>query len=145
MFALFMLGAGLATSADNAVLKENNRLEGTWNLVSVAEDGNKPRPRFKSALILTDGRFIVYILPKTESVDNPGTSIESCYRIDPIRAPGSIDITPLSGPDKGKTIRAIYVLKGDHLQICQTTVPNKERPTGLVSKRGTLLQTFKRQ
>jgi uncharacterized protein (TIGR03067 family) len=145
MHALLILGSFLVSATDDATRTDKGRLEGMWSLVSTAEDGNRPILGSNTTLTLRDGKFTVYILPKAKHVDSPGTCIYSLYTTDATKTPGTMDITPLSGPNKGKTSRAIYVVAGDQLTICQTTIPNKARPTGFVSKRGTVLQTFKRQ
>jgi uncharacterized protein (TIGR03067 family) len=145
MYALLLLGSCLVIAMDDSILKDKDRLEDMWGLVSAAEDGNKPRPGGNTSLILKDGKFIIYISPKAGHVDNPGTGIESSYTTDPAKTPATMDITPLNGPNKGKTSLAIYVIEGDHLKICRTTLPGTERPREFVSKRGTLLQVFQKR
>jgi len=79
MHALLIVGASLFIGADDAVQKDKERLSGTWDLISLTQDGNQPaKPGFKTALILSDTRHVIHMLPKVSSdSDNPGTSIES--------------------------------------------------------------------
>jgi uncharacterized protein (TIGR03067 family) len=142
MRALLILGAGLLLAPAQ---QAKDPLEGTWEQVSAAEDGNKPKAVSRTDLILGDGKFIIHLTMRAGLADNVGTYIEYKYAADPTQKPPTMDITPLSGAQKGKTIRAIYTIEKDELKICQTTLAEMERPTEFVSKRGTLLLIFKKR
>jgi uncharacterized protein (TIGR03067 family) len=59
--------------------------------------------------------------------------------------PKELDITGSEGPNKGKSILAIYELDGDTLRVCYD-LGGKNRPTDFTTKEGTLrfLVTYKR-
>lgn len=56
-------------------------------------------------------------------------------KLDPTKKPKQIDLTNDSGPDKGKTLQAIYELNGDEYKVC-IAAPGKDRPTEFASKEG---------
>ena len=64
--------------------------------------------------------------------------------LDPVTPPKRMDLKPISGPGKGKTIKAIYKLEGDTLTVCYADGP---RPTKFATKSGTteLLMVYKRE
>lgn len=70
---------------------------------------------------------------------------EGAFTVDTSKAPKEMDIKGTGGPNKGKTIKAIYKLDGDALVICYAFDAG-ERPTKFESKAGTmhLLTTYKR-
>ena len=56
----------------------------------------------------------------------------------PSAKPKALDITGTEGPNKGKTILAIYERKGDTLRICYE-LSGKGRPTEFKTEAGTQL------
>jgi uncharacterized protein (TIGR03067 family) len=57
-----------------------------------------------------------------------------------------MDITGTEGPNKGKTMLAIYELEGDSMKVCYD-MSGKERPTEFKTKPGTaqFLAKYKRE
>ena len=55
-------------------------------------------------------------------------------KLDPSAKPKAMDITGTEGPNKGKTILAIYELKDDTLRICYD-LTGKGRPAEFMSKK----------
>jgi len=145
MQALLFLAASLLPAADDAIEKEKQRLEHAWDFVSESQDGQKPvKPIAPTTLSFNKGKFIISIAGIGDS-DNTGTNIQWEYSIDPSKNPAAMELTVTTGRDKGKTYHAIYKIEKDQLIICRTTLPEKPRPTEFESKRGTLLQTFKKR
>lgn len=70
---------------------------------------------------------------------------EGAFTVDTSKTPKEMDIKGTGGPNKGKTIKAIYKLDGDALVICYAFDAG-DRPTKFESKDGTqhLLTTYKR-
>jgi uncharacterized protein (TIGR03067 family) len=68
------------------------------------------------------------------------------FKLDPSAKPKAIDITGTEGPNKGKTIPAIYELTDDTLTVCYN-LGGKDRPTEFKTKAGTqlFLVTYKRE
>jgi uncharacterized protein (TIGR03067 family) len=54
----------------------------------------------------------------------------------PSAKPKALDITGTEGPNKGKTIQAIYEQKGDKLRVCYD-LSGKKRPTEFKSEKDT--------
>jgi uncharacterized protein (TIGR03067 family) len=67
-------------------------------------------------------------------------------KLKPSAKPKEMDITGTDGPNKGKTIRAIYERDGDMLRVCYD-LGGKKRPTEFKTRRGTqlFLVTYKRR
>ena len=86
------------------------------------------------------GTFIT--LSGTIALMAPGTTIGAAS---PVDSNGN-DITGTEGPNKGKTIPAIYEHKGDTLKVCYN-LGGQERPTEFKSKSGTRqkMWTFQRE
>lgn len=122
---------------DNAVQQELKRLQGKWQMVSHVVDG-KADPALKGAIRVVEGeRFTILRGDKILR--------KAIMKLDPTKKPGWIDITFTDGPEKGKTRKGIYVLKGDTHRICYGDL-DKERPTAFASKPGSgqRLVVFKR-
>lgn len=94
-------------------------IEGTWILVSAERGGQKlPDEGLKDTrLILNDGHYTYK--------DDHGTY--KLIRAQGLASPNGMDITGTEGPNKGKTILAIYELEGDTLTICYD-LEGKQRP-----------------
>jgi uncharacterized protein (TIGR03067 family) len=122
---VFSLGA----RAGNA--KDGDTIQGTW-LPQAAELGGKMFPdqiRKITRLVVKDGMYTVTI---GKMVDK-GT-----VKLDPSAKPKTMDIVGTDGPNKGKTILAIYELDGDTLKVCYD-LGGKNRPTEFKTSAGTLL------
>lgn len=57
------------------------------------------------------------------------------YQIDARRSPPTMDIVGDSGPHAGRTMLAIYELRGDELTVCYD-LERPERPANLQPQRG---------
>jgi uncharacterized protein (TIGR03067 family) len=67
-------------------------------------------------------------------------------KLDPSKKPKEIDIVGTEGPNKGKTILAIYELDKDTLKVCYD-LSGKARPTEFKTKADTMqfLVTYARE
>src|SRR5205823_6370311 len=85
------------------------------------------------------GRFTQLPLEKwsiTETsvtTDILGGEHKFAYKLDLKSAPAGIDLTPLDGPDKGKTYPGIFTRDGDFLEVCYDSRPGAKRPKVFVS------------
>ena len=127
----------LAASSGDA--KDGDSLDGTW-LPSAAELGGKPFPdevRKTIKLVVRDDTYTVTV---GKEVDR-GT-----VKLNPAAKPKELDITGTEGPNKGKTILAIYERDGDTLRVCYD-LSGKRRPTEFKTGEGTqlFLVTYKRE
>jgi len=130
---LFAAAAGGQDAAD-----ERKLLQGTW-LPTAAELGEKSfdEATLKTIKLVVEGDK--YTVTVGKAVDK-GTT-----KIDPAAKPKTMDILGSDGPNKGKTILAIYELKDDTLRVCYD-LSGKARPTEFKTKKGEqlFLATYKR-
>ena len=132
-----VLTVSLAARSGDA--KDGDTIQGTW-LPSTAELGRKMLPddvRKTIKLVVKDDKYTV----TTGKVVDQGT-----VKLNPAAKPKEIDITGADGPNKGKTILAIYERDGDTLRVCYD-LSGKSRPTEFKTKEGTqlFLVTYKRE
>jgi uncharacterized protein (TIGR03067 family) len=112
---------------------------GTW-LAESGELAGKPYPEniLKSIrMVLTEGKYKVTV------GKNPD---EGTWKIDPAKKPRTLEIVGTKGPNKGKTIPAIYELTGDTLRVCYD-LSGKASPEEFKTKPETMLYmvTYKRE
>ncbi len=90
--------------------------------------------------------FTVLITPNKIDFRPKGVNRQSCYKLDPKADPKVIEVTPLDGPAKGKTLRGLYALDGDRLKLCLQN-GNGPAPTAFATKSdsGLRLLTLKRE
>jgi len=114
-------------------------VQGTW-LPSAAELGGKPFPddvRKSIKLTIKGDQYTVMV---GDAADR-GTA-----KLDPSVKPKALDIVGTEGPNKGRTILAIYELEGDSWKICYD-LSGKSRPTEFKSTEGSplFLVTYERE
>ena len=130
------LSVGALSWADS---KESQGMEGTW-LPSVAELAGQAFPDqvLKTMKLVVKGD--AYTVTVGEATDK-GT-----VKLDAATKPKAIDIVGTDGPNKGKTILAIYERDGDTLKVCYD-LGGKNRPTEFKTTKGTqlFLVTYKRE
>ena len=119
--------------------KDEGAIQGTW-LPSAAELAGEKFPdevRKTIKLVIKDNNYTVTVGPKVDK----GT-----VKLNPSARPKEMDITGVEGPNKGKTILAIYELQGDTLRICYD-LTGKSHPTEFKTKADTklFLVTYKRE
>jgi uncharacterized protein (TIGR03067 family) len=126
-----VLGSCLAASAaappDDRVKQEEEKLAGTWRVVSVEIGGMNVPPREFRDLRITykDGKFTAR---RGQEPAREGT-----YKLDPMKRPKTMDIIHKSEAERGQTQLAIYALSGNTLKIC-SCVSGKERPADFVTR-----------
>ena len=116
-----------------------DKLDGVW-LPSSAELGGEKFPdavRKTIKLVIKKGHYTVTV---GNAVDK-GT-----VKVNRTAKPKKLDIIGTEGPNKGKTILAIYERKGDTLRVCYD-LTGKSRPKKFKTREGTqlFLVTYKRQ
>ncbi|SRR6266545_6352284 len=140
-FVSLALFLGTAATADDKSDAELKALVGIWK-VEKAELGGKDITEVLQVLkfeILAGGKYTA------EHGDNKD---EGTFTVDPSKKPKQMVVKGMSGPSKGKIIKAIYKLDGDTLTICYDFNADKsEYPQKFESKPDTklLLTTYKRE
>jgi len=114
-------------------------MAGTW-LLSAAELGGEIFPdeaRKTIKLVIDDGKYAVTVGKNSDR----GT-----VKLDPLKKPKQMDIIGTEGPNKGKTIFAIYEMTDDTLRICYD-LGGKARPSEFKTSKDTklFLVTYKRE
>jgi uncharacterized protein (TIGR03067 family) len=122
------------TLADEKALKE---LEGTY-AVTALEKGGKPAPKEVSddlKVTIKGDEFVLKIGPDEKKAK---------IKVDPAKTPATIDITPVDGPEKGKTFPGIYKLDKGELTLVFTEGDKPERPKELKSDGEAMLMKLKK-
>lgn len=104
---LALLVAMPAWSAD----AKSDDTTGTWTAESAEMAGQKLPDSLRQSikLVINGDKYKLTMSDRTEE----GTS-----KSDATATPKTLDIKPSSGPNKGKTMQAIYELDGDTLKVC---------------------------
>jgi uncharacterized protein (TIGR03067 family) len=115
------LTIGTAAAQDDAVKNELKKLEGTWATVSIEAAGQKvtDEDKIKTRKLTTKGHKYTFKVGDE--------TVQGTIEINPSKKPKTIDVTPDSGSNKGKTLLGIYELDGDNLKTC-LALPGKDRP-----------------
>jgi uncharacterized protein (TIGR03067 family) len=136
-YALMALAAGClvvarvpALVADDAKGQAMKQLEGTWEIVSITQDGKKTSPQghAKMHFVVTDTKWQVK--------KGDQTIEEGMFKIDPSTTPRIIDVTPTTGKHKGQTMHGIYEVKGDTAKDCFAMQAGKQRPQSFSADEG---------
>jgi uncharacterized protein (TIGR03067 family) len=142
--AMLIVAASLLLAADAPNVDpsnmEKNKLQGTWKLVAVEFNGQcLTMNDIKDSRLTVKGDDYVFTLNKTKW--------ELTFKIDPSKYPKEIDLMDVTGADKGKTFRGIYVVEGDTYKICRYIQPERERPTqfGTRPDSGLVMVTWQRE
>jgi len=115
-----------------------DRLQGTWNVVSLESDGQKmPATAFSGARIVVNGREFKSL--------GMGATYEGTLEVDAASTPKAFDLLFTAGHAEGHRNLGIYQLDGDIWTICLATRGNK-RPKKFETKAGTgfALETLER-
>ena len=145
-FPLLICGAWLAASAlantpnDEAIEKDQQRLEGTWQVTSLTINGNKVEERETNKITVVNGDDGSWSVHSEGEVISKGTS-----RLNPEKKPKTIDFTATEGGGKGQQFRGIYRLKKKTRKLCFAPAGN-DRPMTFSStaENQHILVTFKR-
>ena len=109
----------------------NDAIEGIW-LPGMAELGGKEFPETVRKTITLEVKGDQYTVTSGKEIDR-GTC-----KLDASAKPKRLDITGTEGPNKGKTILAIFERNGDKLRACYD-LGGKNRPTEFKTTAGTQL------
>src|SRR5262249_22700755 len=131
LFGALPMVFAFLTAAWSGDAKNGATLEGTWLPASAEIGGEKfPDEIRKSIKLVIKGD--TYTANVGDKVDK-GT-----VKLNPKAKPKALDITGTDGPNKDKTILAIYEYDADTLRVCYD-LSGKNRPTEFATKAGTQL------
>jgi uncharacterized protein (TIGR03067 family) len=137
---LVPLAALAAPPADEAIKKEEQKLAGTWAVISAEADGKPVPAREFRGLKMTfkDGQFTAQ--------RGAGEKQEGTYKLAPAKNPKQIDILHKTGPLAKRNQLGIYALSGNTLKVCSFG-SEKERPNSFDTrgKSGCMLMTLRRE
>ena len=139
---LVFLAASLlltVASGDENNVQENKKLEGSWSATSVVRNTNElPAERLKDLQIVFRGGHFAF--KQGDKMLSEGT-----FRLDPVKAPRTIDLATKGADEKEQLTLAIYELTADVLRICGAQ-PGGERPSEFAAMDGSghTLTTFER-
>jgi len=91
---------------------------------------------------LIKGQTITFDADKMTHKEKDRTE-PATYKIDATQKPAHLDMSPLEGPEKGKTVKMIFQLDGDTLKLAGKMKP-EERPAGFDDKDAMII-TLKRE
>jgi uncharacterized protein (TIGR03067 family) len=131
--ALAPLACLLLLGADNKaeIKKDMDKLQGTWDVVSLEVGGQKA-----PAEALPQFRLTIKGDKMSHKGKQEGDTEETTFTIDPSKDPKTIDMTLKKGGQAGQIILGIYSIDGDNLKLCMNQ-PNLQRPKEFVSKEET--------
>src|SRR5262245_7584929 len=127
----------LPTVHGDATADDWKKLIGNWKVETATLNGADATTGLKSfVLTIEEGKY---------KLDFGGMTDAGTLTLEPGKKPKLITITGADGPNKGKTIPAMYVVDGDSLKICYT-IDGKEPPREFRStaENKTLLVNYKR-
>ncbi len=119
-------------------MPELDKLQGTWNVVSLEVDGQKmPAAVFNGSKIVVEGANFTSIAM--------GANYEGTIEVDAAHTPKTFDLRFTVGPEKGNTNFGIYELDADTWKIC-LSINGKDRPAKFATAPGTghALETLQR-
>lgn len=134
---LGLMITAVAVAAD-ASKEDHAALQGSWTAVSGEVAGQA---------VNDEALRVFKIVVQDDKITFAGN--ESKFAVDASKTPKVIAVTPLAGPRKGKTQRAIYAIENNTFKLCLASDPAKPAPTpptGFATQPGDgwVLVTFKR-
>src|SRR5437588_8738547 len=103
--------------------EDKDKLKGAWTLVGVEEGGERVQIKEN-----TDRSMKLLFAGNKFTAERKDKRNELTYKLNGASKPKTIDLTPVTGFDKGKTYLGIYELEGDELKLCFAEPEVKERP-----------------
>lgn len=125
--AVLLLPLSFSRAGDRPATADRE-LEGTWEAVSFVRDG-KEEPQAPGKVLLT-------FRGNAMTLGAGGAALKATARADATKTPRWIDLAYENGPERGKTVRGVYEVRGDTLRICHGDA-DKARPAAIASEPGT--------
>ncbi len=112
--------------------RAHEMLSGSWNILSIVDDGSTLAPGLIRAKFAQNGR--VEIGTKALAIVSPKTGDRrlTAIRINPSKTPSEIDLTT----HFDEVLRGIYQFSGDELILCVAKTEDDDRPTAFKAPTG---------
>jgi len=118
--------AALGAAAQEPGKSDEDKIVGTWSVVSFVKQGKKGPDEAVEKFSVTFDKAGNLLFSDGDK------KMELTYKLDAAKSPKEID---LNEDEKGIVHKGIYVFDGDNLKIC-SAYPPLERPTEFVSPEG---------
>lgn len=140
MPAAFATFASDDDAKGEAIKKDRNRIQGTWQATSLTINGNKAKDEDAKKITVVNGDDCTWIVRSEGKEISKGTST-----FDPTKKPKTIDFTPTEGGGKGDQFFGIYQLGRNTRKLCLAP-SGKNRPMKFSStpENQHILVTFER-
>jgi len=103
-------------------------LDGVW-IAQAAEFSGESLPVPESRWVIAGTRYVV---------ESAAGRDEGDLLVDAEATPLAVDLVGRSGPNGDKTIRAIFRLRGDLMQLCYDVGGDNRRPSTFAASRGSM-------
>ena len=113
--------------------KDIEMLQGAWTIQTL-EIGGQKMPAGTARIVVKGDRFIT---------SGMGAEYEGTVSIDAKKKPKALDMTFLTGPEKGNKNLGIFEVGGDTWRLC-LDMTGKSRPKEFASKPGVALEVLRR-
>jgi uncharacterized protein (TIGR03067 family) len=128
-FVLLLIAAG------DPVPEGLKKFQGSWKLKSLLVDGKMiPAEALKNTTLSIKGEKYTFT--------NGDMKSGGIYKVDITKKPHTLDIVIMEGPDKGKTLPAIYEFKGDGLKICLSLKGKRPEKFASEPESGVVLESW---
>lgn len=136
LFFVSMTGLVLADEKD---FKE---LEGTYSVVGLEKGGSVAKKEVTSKITVAfkGDSFILAIVDDGKKEEKTAK-----IKIDAAKQPHTIDITPIEGPEKGKTFPGIYKFDKGELTLAFTEKQGADRPKEFKAEENVILMKMKKE
>jgi uncharacterized protein (TIGR03067 family) len=119
----------VAYARGDSARTDDERLQGTWKVLSLVVNGEKIAvDKIQDSRLVIQGDKYSFRLGEMK--------LEMTYKADASKKPHTLDMTVTEGPMKGKTYHAIYALENGNLKICRHVEADQTRPSQFASPSG---------
>jgi uncharacterized protein (TIGR03067 family) len=118
--------------SEGELRRAHDLLAGTWDILSITDDGELLGPDLVRAKFAENGRIQVGTRNVALVAPKSGERRLSAIRIDPSKAPSEIDLTT----QFDEVLKGIYRFNGDELVVCLAKRDGDDRPTAFDAPTG---------
>ena len=129
---------GGRAGADVNEVNELKVLEGTYSVALLEKDGKPAEKQIKDNVKFVFQGDVLTIQIKDEAK-------KAKIKVDAVKTPHTIDITPTDGTEKGKTFPGIYKAEKGEVTLAFTEKPNADRPKNFKSDENTVLVKLEKE